>query len=118
VRDAEDNAVKDKERKEGVEARNELDTQMHSVTKNLKEHAEKLDDETKKAVEEAVEEAKKVTCYQFFCFLTLYVLSLPLHAITPLFYTLWTFTGDNIKIAVLHVIYLKTYCYLSAFPCI
>ncbi|KAJ1439715.1 heat shock protein 70 family [Ochromonadaceae sp. CCMP2298] len=60
VRDAEQNQAADQARKEGVEARNELDSLVHSVTKNLAEHADKLDDETKEEVEKAVETAKKV----------------------------------------------------------
>ncbi len=61
VRDAEANAAADKERKEGVEARNELDNLVHSVNKNLAEHGEKLDDATKAEVKAAVEEAGKIT---------------------------------------------------------
>jgi len=60
MRDAEENAIKDKEQKECVEARNELDNLSHSLTKNLEEHGEKLDDATKQEIEAAIEAAKKV----------------------------------------------------------
>lgn len=60
MRDAEENAEKDKERKERIEAINELDTLSHTLRKNLDEHADKVDEDTKKAVEEALEAAKKV----------------------------------------------------------
>jgi len=60
VKDAEMNQAADQARKEGVEARNELDSLVHSVTKNLDEHADKLDDATKEEVKAAIEVAKKV----------------------------------------------------------
>eukprot|EP01037_Dinobryon_pediforme_P019170 gene19170-19543_t len=60
VKDAERNQAADAKRKEAVEARNELDSLVHSVTKSLDEHGEKLDDATKKAVQEALDAAKAV----------------------------------------------------------
>mmetsp|Transcript_30905 Transcript_30905/g.44394 ORF Transcript_30905/g.44394 Transcript_30905/m.44394 type:complete len:668 (+) Transcript_30905:44-2047(+) len=58
VRDAEKNQAADAKRKEAVESRNELDSLIHSVTKNLAEHSDKLDDETKKTVQDAIDSAK------------------------------------------------------------
>mgnify|MGYP003385975460 CR=1 FL=1 len=61
IKDAEANATADKERRDGVEARNELDSLIHSVNKNLGEHGDKLDDATKDEINAAIEEAGKVT---------------------------------------------------------
>lgn len=58
VRDAEVNAEADAKTKQGIEARNEIDSLVYSTEKSLKEHAEKLDDATKKEVETALEEAR------------------------------------------------------------
>jgi molecular chaperone DnaK len=61
VRDAEANADADAARKEAVEARNELDSLVHSVEKNLDEHSDKIDDATKEEIQKALETAKAVT---------------------------------------------------------
>lgn len=61
IRDAETNAAADMKRRESVEAKNELDSLVHSVTKNLSEHGEKLDSETTAAVQVALDDAKTVT---------------------------------------------------------
>jgi molecular chaperone DnaK len=58
VRDAEMNSAADLKRKEAVEARNELDSLIWSTTKNLDEHADKLDDATKAEIKTAIDEAK------------------------------------------------------------
>lgn len=58
VRDAEDNAAADATRKQAVEARNEIESLIHSVEKNLSEHGEKLDATTKSEVQTALDEAK------------------------------------------------------------
>ena len=58
VRDAEANADADAERKQTVEARNELDSLVHGVEKNLEEHGEKVDDATKDEINAALEAAK------------------------------------------------------------
>lgn len=50
VRDAEQNSAADAKRREGVETRNELDSLVHSVTKSLSEHGEKLDEADRKSV--------------------------------------------------------------------
>merc|ERR1711967_105633 len=60
VRDAEENAAADAEKKQMVEATNELESQVHSVEKSLSEHGDKLDDATKAEINTALEEAKAV----------------------------------------------------------
>lgn len=60
VKDAENNQAADLKRKESVEARNELDSLIHSVDKNLKEHGDKLDETTKADVEKALADARAV----------------------------------------------------------
>jgi molecular chaperone DnaK len=58
VKDAEANAAADSKRRETVEARNELESLMHSVDKNLTEHGAKLDAATKEEVDKALKEAR------------------------------------------------------------
>ncbi len=58
VKDAEDHAEEDKARREGVEARNQLDTLVHQTEKNLAEHGADLAAEDKSAIDEAVAAAK------------------------------------------------------------
>lgn len=60
VRDAEANAEADAKRRQTIEARNEIDSLIYSTEKSLTDHAEKLDAETKSAVEKAIAEAKEV----------------------------------------------------------
>jgi len=60
IKDAEANQAADAKRREAVEAKNELDSLTHSVSKNLEEHGEKLDDATKEEVEKALTEAKEL----------------------------------------------------------
>jgi molecular chaperone DnaK len=60
IRDAEANQESDAKRKEAVEAKNELDSLVHSVEKSLNEHGEKLDEKTKTEVSEALDAAKKI----------------------------------------------------------
>eukprot|EP01083_Nonionella_stella_P230783 815511_1 len=60
VRDAEVNAEADAKRKQVIESKNEIDSLIYSTDKSLKEHADKVDDETKKEVEKALEEARLV----------------------------------------------------------
>jgi molecular chaperone DnaK len=59
VREAEANAGEDRKRKETVEARNRGDALIYETEKNLKEHGEKLDAETKTPVEEALEKLRE-----------------------------------------------------------
>ena len=48
------------EMEEVIESKNQIDSLIYSTDKSLKEHADKLDEETKKEVEKAVEEARLV----------------------------------------------------------
>jgi molecular chaperone DnaK len=51
VRDAEENAEADKDRKELVEARNQAESLIHSTEKSMEEHADKVDPTTIEAIE-------------------------------------------------------------------
>lgn len=53
VKDAEANAEVDKAKRELVEARNVAESGIHAVEKSMKEHADKLDEATKKLIEDA-----------------------------------------------------------------
>jgi molecular chaperone DnaK len=59
VRDAESHADEDKARKEKIEARNQLDTLVYQVEKDLTEWGDKIDDATRTEVNGALETAKK-----------------------------------------------------------
>ncbi|MEJ6396544.1 molecular chaperone DnaK [Yoonia sp. 208BN28-4] len=54
VRDAEENAEADKERREMVDARNQAESLIHSTEKSLEEHKEKVDPTTVEAIELAI----------------------------------------------------------------
>ena len=54
VKDAEENAEADKERKELVEARNQAESLIHSTEKSLEEHSDKVDPTTVEAIELAI----------------------------------------------------------------
>ncbi len=56
--DAEAHAEEDKKKKESVEARNQADTMVYTAEKALKDAEGKVDDDTKKTVEEAVKALK------------------------------------------------------------
>ncbi|MEP5938995.1 MAG: molecular chaperone DnaK [Erythrobacter sp.] len=58
VQDAEKFAEEDKKRREQAEARNQADSLVHATEKQLEENGDKVDAETKTAVEEALAEAK------------------------------------------------------------
>ena len=58
IRDAETNAAADAKRRGAVDARNELDSLLHSVGKSLEEHGEKLDQAGKDEINTAITEAK------------------------------------------------------------
>jgi len=58
-KDAEANADSDKKLKEQIEAKNRADALVYSTEKSLKEHGDKVDDETRKGIEEALAELKK-----------------------------------------------------------
>lgn len=59
-KEAEAHADEDKARKEQVEARNLLDSAVYQAEKLQKDNADKISDEDKKTLDEAVEAAKKV----------------------------------------------------------
>jgi len=59
VKDAEAHAEDDKKKKELIEARNQADTLMYSVEKNVKEFGDKIDAAEKAKIEEAIERVKK-----------------------------------------------------------
>ncbi|PIP74098.1 MAG: molecular chaperone DnaK [Nitrospinae bacterium CG22_combo_CG10-13_8_21_14_all_47_10] len=59
VKDAEANAEADKERREKIDVKNQLDSVIYSTGKTLKENKDKLKEEEVKEAEEVVEEAKK-----------------------------------------------------------
>jgi molecular chaperone DnaK len=59
VKDAELHAAEDHKRRETAEARNQLDSLVYQVEKNLKEHGGEVDASTKGTIEQALERAKK-----------------------------------------------------------
>ena len=59
VKDAEANADADKERRETIDVKNQLDSLIYSTEKTLSENKDKLKEEEVKEAEEVVEEAKK-----------------------------------------------------------
>ena len=59
VKDAEQYAEEDKKRKQKVETRNKLDGLIFSVEQTIKDSGEKLSEEDKTTLQEAVDEAKK-----------------------------------------------------------
>ncbi len=59
VRDAEAHAEEDKKRKELIEARNQADSMVYSVEKNIKEFGDKVDAAEKAKIEEAIAKTKK-----------------------------------------------------------
>jgi molecular chaperone DnaK len=60
VADAEANAEADAQRRQIIEAKNEIDSLTYSTQKSLDEHSEKLDAEVKAEIEKAIAEAKEV----------------------------------------------------------
>ncbi len=59
VKDAEAHADEDSKQKESTHARNELDTLIFSTEKSMEEHGDKLKEDEKKPIEEAIKEAKE-----------------------------------------------------------
>jgi molecular chaperone DnaK len=59
VQEAEQNAEEDKVRREGVEARNNADSMIHATEKNMSEYGDKVSEEDKKGIEDAVAELKE-----------------------------------------------------------
>lgn len=60
AKDAEAHAEEDKKKREAVEARNQLENVVYQAEKMPSEFKDKISDEDKKTIEEAVEAAKKV----------------------------------------------------------
>ena len=60
MKDAEENADADEERKESIEARNHAESLVHSVRKNVTEHGDKVDDATRKEIEEKADEVDEL----------------------------------------------------------
>jgi len=60
AKEAEAHADEDKQKREAVEARNMLDSAIYQAEKMKSDNADKISDEDKKTIDEAVEEAKKV----------------------------------------------------------
>lgn len=60
AKDAEQHAEEDKKKREAVEARNLLEQAVYQAEKMKSDNADKLNDEDKKTLDEAVKEAKKV----------------------------------------------------------
>ncbi|MEM7545713.1 MAG: molecular chaperone DnaK, partial [Pseudomonadota bacterium] len=54
VKDAEENAEADKERRELIEAKNQAESLIHSTEKSMEEHADKVDPTTIEAIELAI----------------------------------------------------------------
>src|SRR5690606_22394500 len=60
VKDAEAHAAEDKERKEAIEARNQLDSLVYNTRKLVEENADKIPDAEKLRVEEELKSAEQV----------------------------------------------------------
>lgn len=58
VKEAEDNAEADKEKREAIDARNQAESMIHGAEKSLSDLGDKAEDNTKKEVEDAVAELK------------------------------------------------------------
>jgi len=58
-KDAEAHAEEDRQQKEQIETKNRADALVYSTEKALKEHGDKVDEATRKAIEESLEELKK-----------------------------------------------------------
>jgi molecular chaperone DnaK len=60
VKDAEANADSDKEKRELVETKNQAESMIHATEKSLEEFGDKLEDDDKKATEDAIAALKEV----------------------------------------------------------
>jgi molecular chaperone DnaK len=58
-KEAEKNAADDKKIRDMVDAKNQLDSAIYTAEKQIKEHGDKVNPDTKKKLEEAIAEAKK-----------------------------------------------------------
>jgi molecular chaperone DnaK len=61
VKDAEANAESDKERRETVEAKNQAESMLDSTEKSLKEYGDKVSEDDRKAIEDAIADLKAAT---------------------------------------------------------
>ncbi|MEJ2336999.1 MAG: molecular chaperone DnaK, partial [Gemmatimonadales bacterium] len=59
VKEAEEHSDEDRQRREEVDARNQLDSLVYQTEKNLEDWKEAIDETAKKAIDEALEEARK-----------------------------------------------------------
>ncbi len=59
VKEAEQNAEEDKKRRELIDAQNNLDNQIYQLEKLIKDSGDKVSEDDKKKLEDAIEEAKK-----------------------------------------------------------
>ena len=59
VKEAEANAEEDKKRREYIDTKNQADNLVYTMEKTLKENGDKMSEEDKKALEDAIEKAKK-----------------------------------------------------------
>jgi molecular chaperone DnaK len=60
IKDAEENASKDEEKKALVEARNKADSLIHSTEKSLKEHGDKISSADKEEVENIIKDLRSI----------------------------------------------------------
>ncbi len=60
-KDAEAHAEEDKKKRESVDARNQLDSAIYQAEKLKNDNGDKISDDDKKVLDEAIEEAKKVS---------------------------------------------------------
>ncbi|MBL4806088.1 MAG: molecular chaperone DnaK [Rhodobacteraceae bacterium] len=60
VKDAEENAEADKEKRELIEARNQAESLVHSTEKSVEEHSDKVDPTTVEVIEMSVKNLKEV----------------------------------------------------------
>ena len=58
VKDAESHAEEDKKRREEVEIKNSAESLIHSTETSLKDHGDKVDEEVKKSIEDAIADLK------------------------------------------------------------
>ncbi len=59
IKEAEQNAEEDKKRRDLIDAKNNLDNQIYQLEKLVKDSGDKISEDDKKKLEEAIEEAKK-----------------------------------------------------------
>jgi molecular chaperone DnaK len=59
VKDAESHASEDRERKEKIEARNQLDSLIYQVEKDTKDWGDKITDDSRKSIDAALERARR-----------------------------------------------------------